>query len=391
MRDRAILAGFASSHPCILSRVRNMMAALSASTAGLDVPFKCKVPGCDKTIVGLPKWVDHVLDHDSTRGVPFQCCKTRFNTYCNHWVTHLTTSHDCGSHPIWCTDGTCSKSFSGISDLRTHLRTKAEARKKKNERGNENEMNGTNSNERLSPLTTVVVTPSVHHWQSDPTYSAFPTDLRSLARGDSKAQGATAHDALTPFQSLLSKLPPVKRIVQDSGENIDAARSLHWATKDHIPFSGSKLTELVVRDMNSGPSAKFLSGHLVNSVESPSPRMLDARVISQMIVPDPNSAELTYAANIDGQSKDFQVHLPSVLSLQRHFDADDIAGKYSSNMTPQGIIVDLHRGIYPPPFQAYAIADVLHTEWTCSRCALTGNCGCSFLPRLTTSRFSSAT
>ncbi|CAE7016073.1 hypothetical protein PTNB73_01359 [Pyrenophora teres f. teres] len=185
--------------------------------------------------------------------------------------------------------------------------------------------------------------PSLNHWQSDPGYLTLPADLRSLVSGVSKMPGVTAHEAVLPFLSLLRKLPPVRRIVGDFDGDIDATAPLHWATKGHLPLSGTKLLELVVSEMNSGRSAKFQSGHLVDPVEGPSNAVLNTRVLSHMIVPSPDSAELTYAANIDGQSKDFHVRVPDALFLHRHFDVEDVAGKYSSNMTPQGTVVDLHR------------------------------------------------
>jgi hypothetical protein len=160
-------------------------------------------------------------------------------------------------------------------------------------------------------------TPSINHWQSDPGYSALPADLRSLVSGAFEMPGATAYEAFCPFLSLLWILPPVRRIVGASDGAIDATTPLHWATKGYLPLSGTKLLELVVSGMYSarGGSAKFQSGRLVNPVEGLSNAVLNARVLSQMVEPSPDSSELTYAANIDGQSKDFRVEVPSALFL----------------------------------------------------------------------------
>ena len=294
-----------------------------------DPPFYCLA--CKRSLPGVREWVCHIITvHTAKAGVDFKCCNIQFNTFRPKWLKHLREQPQAAvsHHPA--TRGR------RVKKLRTRKRTGdalsalyANSDQNGVERNSGEVNNGLDAPVLLAAAAAAAAKPSVNHWQSDPGYSALPADLRSLVSGVYMMPGATAYEAFFPFLSLLRILSPVRRIVGASDGAIDATAPLHWATKGYLPLSGTKLLELVMSEMNSGRgrSAKFQSGRLVDPVEGLSNAALNVWVLSHMIVPSPNSAELTYAANLDGQSKDFRVHVPGALFLHRHFDEEDIEGQ----------------------------------------------------------------
>lgn len=180
--------------------------------------------------------------------------------------------------------------------------------------------------------------------QFNPAFPSIPSDLRDLISGVSKLDSAVANNAILPFLWMLRNPHPVTRISDEhsSTEGVDGTTPIHWAIGDLITLSRRASRNRVIEDLFTASSSKFLSGHLVHPIDE-SNDILNIRLICQIATPDPNSKSLLYAANIRGRLDISPVQMPTLLHKMRHFDIEEVAS-YSSNLTPKGTVVDLHRG-----------------------------------------------
>ncbi|KAF2818050.1 hypothetical protein CC86DRAFT_414259 [Ophiobolus disseminans] len=150
-------------------------------------------------------------------------------------------------------------------------------------------------------------------------------------------------EAAEPFLYLIEKWPAVLDVPHDTTQTtgLDGTSPIHWRTGNHIQ-NRSQVLARAIHDMGGKSHATFSSGHIV-PLAAPDEQntSADAKILSLMINPDPESLDLMYAANIPGTGKP-PFHFPGVLRNLRHFEEAEIT-KYSSNITPQGTVVDLHQ------------------------------------------------
>jgi hypothetical protein len=154
-----------------------------------------------------------------------------------------------------------------------------------------------------------------------------------------------AKEVVQPFLSLVEVLAPVIRVVNEANKinPLDGTTPIHWATNGLFRCSITKVMSTVIADMDRTKPDIFDSGSLTDTPKRPYVE-LKADVMAHMIKPDPDAQCLLYVANISGQSSDFPIGVPETLLALRHFDENDFANKYSSNITPRGTVFDLHRG-----------------------------------------------
>ena len=98
-----------------------------------------------------------------------------------------------------------------------------------------------------------------------------------------------------------------------------------------------------MKDIGQGHAAYFRSKTLVD-VSNRDSRRLNAKLTAYLLDPDPNDPNPIYATNIGGTCDDLWVNTPMAIQKEKHFEEDQVTKRYSSNATPKGTIVDLHRG-----------------------------------------------
>jgi hypothetical protein len=241
----------------------------------------------------------------------------------------LKKSHHCGEKPLPCIKEVCKETFKRLDDLRKHI-------KRRHVEGKELEEScGANKKRKLS----------------DSPYSEVKLGRSDALQefnnqtGGIHLQSLAGKEAIEPFINLVNSLPQVTQVKSGVAQidGLDGTAPIHWITEDHIPDKRTASAQ-VLTDIESGQYTTFASGRLVNPLRTDN-RISDiAKVMSHMIDPDPDSPELVYAANIMGKSTAPLFHVPSHLHKLRHFDEDEVTRRYSSNVTPQGTVVDLHQG-----------------------------------------------
>jgi hypothetical protein len=122
-------------------------------------------------------------------------------------------------------------------------------------------------------------------------------------------------------------------------DTLDGTTPIHWFDVTAV-HSRNEILAQVFHDTFEAPPLTFPSGYMVDSRPEDSISGI-AKVLSYLNNPDPNCPTLMYATNIRGTSLPFL--LPRLLPIVRHFDEIETRS-YASNITPEGTLVDLHKG-----------------------------------------------
>jgi hypothetical protein len=219
--------------------------------------------------------------------------------------------------------------FRGYVQLQEHLRRE----KKRKERELEA---GTQKSESKKPCH--AASPCTHP-TPEPSKAQYIQD--HIDRLNLQSPGAK--EAIQPFIRSMD-WPTVKQVTNDlpQMDALDGTTPIHWCTGNEV-YDKSEIMAQVLHDMGCNPISTFPSGHMVDTALPPKKGISGiARVMSYMIHPNPDCPSLMYAVNISGTST-APFYVPGLLHRARHFDEAEV-GRYNSNITPQGTLVDLHHG-----------------------------------------------
>jgi hypothetical protein len=344
---------------------------------GSEVLLECIK--CGEKFLGVSIFTKHMIDdHKSKSFISFKCCGGKYSTSRSQWLQHLTTEHKLGERPLPCSESKCPESFKNMDRLRKHLNNQhssglyyceshSKALKNRQQwlthqrryetlctlkRNTEipasfpagmqgpsevgNRVQSSKSSARFSLIDLPGRHPQKHN-------EAFDEEMCKLLEA-SKLTGP-AKEVVQPFLSLVEILPPVTKVVNEANKtnSLDGTTPIHWATNDLFCCGITKAVKIVLLDMNRARSAIFRSGSLTDTVNRADVD-LKADVMAHMLEPNPSSLDLVYAANVTGQSSDSPIRVPKTLLSLRHLDENNFTKKYSSNITPQGVVFDLHQG-----------------------------------------------
>ncbi|KAF2818054.1 hypothetical protein CC86DRAFT_182897 [Ophiobolus disseminans] len=264
---------------------------------------------CGNTLKGVVTLTRHIIqDHDSRQAVRFSCCGQTFSTHETNWLYHLKTSHGCGDRPLPCYHKTCLMNFEKMGPLRRHVarhhsdivcckchgapfagvpqlqehlmrekgKLKATDRKRQRRRSDDVRLEPIAYSQALQALT---------------QYCDLDREIMTSLVG---------REAAEPFLYLIEKWPAVLDVPHDTTQTtgLDGTSPIHWRTGNHIQ-NRSQVLARAIHDMGGKSHATFSSGHIV-PLAAPDEQntSADAKILSLMINPDPESLDLMYAANI---------------------------------------------------------------------------------------------
>jgi hypothetical protein len=340
--------------------------------------------GSGQLVQGLRNLFKHIIsDHSSTTAVHFDCCGNPLSTYRLRKLMQHLQEHFTGELLLPCIELACQKEFESLPKLRRHVNnqhpnaaykvdTQAGSMKKR--------VHGADhaSSKRQRTLRKDRSQGSNLSNQHPQRRKETLDDLSICA---SKYIGA-AKEAVQPFLDLGYESQPVTIIEQTVETFKDGTIPLHFDTGDLLPFDIRKTNTIVMTDMLRNRPAKFASGDLTQPLQGDD-QVLTAQLLSQIVCPDPASNELLYAANIKGVSEKSPIRVPGLLNTLRNFKGID---GYSSNVTPQGTVVDLHRGKCQANQTSWTGTNTPKIEWTFSLYARVGRYGYSSRQVATTFR-----
>ena len=307
------------------------------------------VCGCGELLEDIPSLVKHIVHgHNPRKPIGFTCCGLSLSSFRPAWLGHLQENHGCGAKPLPCTTQGCPYKFPNLDLLRKHIQAhhtpavrcdchnttfKTTRHLAQHLRlGEKNRLK--KEMETTSDQTMVNKTCYTSETQST-DFPGIPFDPNQ------NLTSAHAQEAIRPFLHLIQKWPLASQTVSDTSQTdtLDGTTPIHWNDVTTV-HNRNKILAQVFHDMYEAPPLTFPSGYMVDSRPKDNISGI-ANVLSYLNNPDPNCPSLMFATNILGTSWPFL--LPRLLPMVRHFDEIETRS-YSSNITPEGTLVDLHTG-----------------------------------------------
>jgi hypothetical protein len=307
------------------------------------------VCGCGKSLEDIPSLVKHIVhSHNPRKPTDFTCCVLSLSSFKPAWLDHLKEKHSCGPNPLPCTTQECAYKFPKLDPLRKHIKSHHTSEARCDCHGTTfKTMHHLTQHLRLGEKTRlkrelemasdeIMVKKNCHTSETQSAdFPGIPFDPNQNLRS------VRAQETIRPFLHLIQKWPLASQTVSNAlqTDTLDGTTPIHWFDVTAV-HSRNEILAQVFHDTFEAPPLTFPSGYMVDSRPEDSISGI-AKVLSYLNNPDPNCPTLMYATNIRGTSLPFL--LPRLLPIVRHFDEIETRS-YASNITPEGTLVDLHKG-----------------------------------------------